>query len=112
MRFTHDMAVAFGDWLERDGIRHALVAARPELADLLILDQHRPLLRIPRLTGGSVVVARMAEAEAAPWIVGVTAASAPALHGVDTAAEAVALALELLARPAADPHGTEPVGPA
>lgn len=109
MLFTPAMASAFGDWLEREQIRDALVNARPELAELVTLDQQRPLLRIALPAGGSVIVARMAAVEPAPWVVGVVgvvglvgaaevaAVSAPALHEVRTADEVTALVLDLVA---------------
>lgn len=108
MRFTPDLAVAFGDWLERDRIRRALIAARPELAGTLMLDAQRPLLRIPRKSGGVVVVARMHEAEPTSWVVGISDASAPVLHELDSADDVVALTLDLLALPIPTPDGTEP----
>lgn len=118
MRFTPDMAAAFGDWLERDRIRDALVAARPDLAELLALDQQRPLLRIARAAGRSVIIARMAAGEPTPWIVGVVGASeaaavpAPALHEVGAADEVTALVLDLLAPPGSAPTGSARSGAA
>ncbi|GAA4523695.1 hypothetical protein GCM10023160_14170 [Brachybacterium paraconglomeratum] len=107
MRFTPDMAAAFGDWLELDLIRRALVAARPELDGVLTPDARRPLLRIPRPDGGLAVVARMSDAERAPWVVGIAGGSAPMLHEFDSLNDVVALVLHLLDPSALAPGGAE-----
>ena len=61
MQFTRDLAVAFGDWLEREQIRRALLAERPELEGELLLD---PVLgslglggRIVLLVAGCLILA-------------------------------------------------------
>ncbi|MGP9538852.1 hypothetical protein ACT3SP_12625 [Brachybacterium sp. AOP43-C2-M15] len=102
MRFTPGLAVAFGDWLECDRIRRDLVAARPEIAASSQLDPERPLLRIRR-PDGVVVVARRGEEGSPAWLVGSSASPAPVLRAADTPEAAVALALDLLARPVSDP---------
>ena len=96
MRFTPALAASFGDWLECDAIRRALLVERPDLAPSVELDPQRPLLRIPR-TDGPVIVARVEEADAMPWVVGVVTETEPTLHEVETAEAAVDLLLEILA---------------
>src|SRR5699024_10768981 len=68
MRFTRDMADAFGDWLERERIHEALVTALPELADSLELDEARPLLRVPLTGGGTLLVPTTDWEPMAPWV--------------------------------------------
>ncbi|HJG53407.1 MAG TPA: hypothetical protein K8U89_15280 [Brachybacterium faecium] len=96
MRFTPALAASFGDWLECDAIRRALLAELPDLAPTVELHPQRPLLRIPRAEG-PVIVARVDEADTMPWVVGVVAAREPTLHEVETAEAAVELVLEILA---------------
>lgn len=96
MHLTPDMAEAFGDWLELDRIRDALVASRPELADDLALDAGRPLLRVRRPGRGALLVARAAEDSVGRWIVGASGRSEPVLHDVDAPEEVVTLVLEAL----------------
>ena len=98
MRFTQDMTSAFGDWLECDRIRHALVAERPDIASRTTLHPQRPMLRI-HLPGGDVVVARAGDDGPAAWIVGVAASPDPVLHEASSAESATALALALLGHP-------------
>lgn len=80
MHFTHDMAEAFGDWLELERIRRALLAARPEFDDALVLDVERPLLRIQRPRRSPLLVARAAEDIAGRWIIGIPSTPAPILR--------------------------------
>lgn len=96
MLFTPDMAVAFGDWLERDRIRQSLVAARPDLADGLRLDEERPLLQIPRPGGGAVLVAKIDEDPTAAWVVGIPGLPAPTLHRAGSLGEIVRRVFEAL----------------
>lgn len=96
MQFTHDLTVAFGDWLEREQIRRALLAERPELDGLLHLDPERPLLRIPRVERGAVIVARLHEEDGAAWLVGVAGAADPVLHEASSPDEAARIALDVL----------------
>ena len=98
MRFTQDMTSAFGDWLECDRIRHALVAERPDIASRTTLHPQRPMLRIHRPEGDVVVAKAEADGPAA-WIVGVAASPDPLLHGASTAESATALVLTLLGHP-------------
>lgn len=100
MRLSREMAAAFGDWLELERIRRALLAARPALADTLVLDEERPLLRVPRPDGEAVIVARIDEAGAAPWVIGVPGPQSPALIDAHTPDEVISLVLELLPRAA------------
>ena len=95
MRFTQDMTSAFGDWLECDRIRHALIAERPDIASRTTLHPQRPMLRIPR-PEGDVVVVRAGAGGPAVWIVGVAASPDPVLHDASSAESATALALALL----------------
>jgi hypothetical protein len=97
MQFTRDMAVAFGDWLEREQIRRMLLSGRPELQDVLELDGERPLLRIRRGEIGPVIVARLDEQDGGPWLVGVAGSSEPVLHEASSPDEAARIALEALA---------------
>lgn len=96
MLFTRDMADAFGDWLERDQIHRALVSARPQLGDSLVLDEERPLLRILRPRGADVLVAKTAEESAAGWIVGIPDPRSPTLHEPDSLEELVERVLDAL----------------
>ena len=98
MHLTHDMAEAFGDWLELDRIQSALVDARPTLDGALFLDAERPLLQIQRPGGGALLIARSAEESIGRWIVGVPGRAGPVLHEVDTQAEVVEIVLETLER--------------
>lgn len=101
MHFTHDMAEAFGDWLELDRIQDALLDARPELDGAFARDAARPLLRIERPAGGALVVARSAEEGAERWIVGIPGGQSPVLHDVNTLDEVVAIVLHTLQSPPA-----------
>lgn len=96
MHLTRDMVEAFGDWLELGRIQRALVDARPELAEALVLDAERPLLQIRCPGGGALLVARAADDSAGRWIVGVPARPEPVLHDADSPEEAVRAALEVL----------------
>lgn len=80
MHFSRDMTDAFADWLERDRIQRALIAARPGLAHTMVLDEVRPLLRIPSSDGGFIVVAKTFEGAATQWVVGVPARPEPIIH--------------------------------
>lgn len=98
MLLTPDMADAFGDWLALDQIRRALTAARPGLADALVPDEERPLLRILRSEGDALIVARSAEDAAGRWIVGIPGRPDPVLHEVGAQAEVVGIVLDVLER--------------
>lgn len=98
MRFTQDMTSAFGDWLECDRIRHALIAERPDIASRTTLHPQRPMLRIHRPEGDVVVAKAEADGPAA-WIVGVAASPDPVLHDASSAETATALVLTLLGVP-------------
>ena len=91
MQFTRDLAVAFGDWLEREQIRRALLAERPELDGVLHLDPERPLVE-----RGAVIVARLDKADGASWLVGVAGAADPVLHEASCPDEAARIALDVL----------------
>lgn len=88
MFLTPDQVAAFGDWLERERIRQDLIAARPELAERIELDELRPLLRILRCRGSAVLVARLDDSAPTPWVVGVPGPPA-VVHDVATRAELV-----------------------
>ena len=103
MLLTRDMVDAFGDRLELDRIRQALLAARPELAGALVLDEMRPLLRIQGATGTALLVARTGEGSSAGCIVGIPGRSAPVLHDTCSSAEVITLVLNALPSPPADP---------
>lgn len=96
MQFTRALAVAFGDWLEREQIRRALLAERPELEGELLLDPERPLLRIPRGERGPVIVARLDEADGATWLVGVADTVDPVLREASSPEEAARITLDVL----------------
>lgn len=100
MRFTPDMAAAFGDWLERERIHDALVMARPELGGKLVLDEERPLLRIPLPDDAGMVVAKSEETtDGKPntrWIVGIPHPHFPVLHATGSLGELVRRVLEVL----------------
>lgn len=95
MRFTPDMTSAFGEWLECDRIRRALIRAHPDIAARATLDPHRPMLRIVRAEG-DVVVARTDDGDPAGWIVGIAATPDPVLHEVTSTKSATTLVLRLL----------------
>lgn len=96
MQFTRHLAVAFGDWLEREQIRRALLAAHPELEGELLLDPERPLLRIPRGGSGDVVLARLDGEDGVSWLVGVAGSPEPVLREASSPDEAARIALEVL----------------
>lgn len=96
MHFTRDTADAFGDWLERERILQALVAAKPALGGTLVLDDDRPLLRIPRVGGTDVFVAKTADEPRAGWIVGIPDPHSPTLHETSSLGELVGRVLEVL----------------
>lgn len=96
MQFTRDLAVAFSDWLEREQIRRALLAAHPELEGELLLDPERPLLRIPRGGSGDVLLARLDEVDGGSWLVGVAGTPEPVLHEALSPDEAARIALSAL----------------
>lgn len=94
MRFTRALADVFGDQLEQDRIRRALIVARPALAELVHADGERPLLRIPRPRGADVLVAKTSEGPAgSQWVVGVPGAPAPTLHEAGNCEDIVRLVL-------------------
>lgn len=97
MQLTRDHALAFGDWLQREQIHRALVAARPELAGRIVLDPERPALRIPRDGTGPVIVARLDEEDGAAWLVGVADAPEPVLLEASSPDEAARIAIDVLA---------------
>ncbi|ATG51400.1 hypothetical protein CFK38_07575 [Brachybacterium vulturis] len=96
MLFTRPMADAFGDWLEREQIHHALVHARPDLEGLLVLDEDRPLLRIPLTDGTTMLVAKTDAEPGAGWVLGVPHPHTPRLHETGTLSELVRRVLEAL----------------
>lgn len=95
MRFTRGLADVFGDQLEQDRIRRALIAARPALAERGHADGERPLLRILRRRGAAVLVAKTSEGPTgAQWVVGVPGTPAPTLHEAGTCEDIVRLVLD------------------
>ena len=98
MHFTHEMAEAFGDWLELDRIQSALLKARPELDGTFVLDAERPLLQIHRPEGELLLVARAADDARGRWIVGVPSRTEPVLHDADSVKETVGAVLDALGR--------------
>lgn len=98
MHLTHDMAEAFGDWLELDRIQRALLDARPDLDGAFVLDAERPLLQIHRPEGGLLLVARAADDTVGRWIVGMPGLTEPVLHDADSADETVGIVLDALER--------------
>lgn len=92
--FTRDTASVFGDWLERERIRHALLAARPELDGTLVLDEERPLLRNPFPGGTELMVAKTAAGSRAVWVAGVPHPQTPTVHETSSIAELVQRVLE------------------
>lgn len=105
MFLTHDMADAFGDWLECHRLRRTLIAALPELADAVNIDDHRPLLRIRRPVGDALIIARAADDSAGLWIVGIPDQPAPAVHDANSPEVVVGIVLGALGYPGADPFG-------
>lgn len=99
MQLSPDMAEAFGDWLERERIHRALLSARPELETVMVLEESRPMLRIPRALGGSVVVAKTFEGASTRWVVGAPGRPRPVIHEPRSDEEIVRLVLEELDRP-------------
>ena len=97
MQFTRDLAVAFGDWLEREQIRRALLEERPELEGALHLDPERPLLSVPRGDTGPVIVVRLHEEDGAAWLVGIAGGDDPVLHEASSPEEAARITLDVLA---------------
>lgn len=98
---TRDMQEAFTDWLERDQIERALITARPDLAEQIILDEGRPVLRIPSPRGGFVVVAKPSSARSVlrlpfTWVVGMPSDSGLSFREPDSREELVALVLAAL----------------
>lgn len=96
---TDGMADAFGDWLERDRIQRALIAACPELGDAITHDELRPLLTIRRAGGDTLLVARSTEGDAGRWIIGVPAHPDPVLHEADSVDEVVSVVMDALEPP-------------
>lgn len=96
MLLNADQVAAFGDWLERDRIRLDLIAARPELADRIELDDARPLLRILRPRRAAVLVARTDAVGSSAWVVGVPDRPAPRVHDAPTREVLVRRVLEAL----------------
>lgn len=98
MLLTPGMAEAFGDQLECESLRRALVAALPEAAGTVTVDEARPLLRIARASGGALLVARAAEEADGRWLVGIPATPDPILHATATQQGVLEIVLPLLAR--------------
>lgn len=109
MFLTHDMADAFGDWLECSRIQRVLIAALPDLADAITPDDERPLLRIRRPSGDALIVARASDDATGRWIVGVPGQPAPVLHHIDSPEEVVGIVLGALGQPGTD-AGRDPAG--
>lgn len=95
-----DIAEALIDWLERDRIQCALIAARPDLKDALVLEDARPMIKVPHPGGGFVLVAKTAEGEATQWVVGIPGRPEPTLHEPGSDQEIVQIVLAELDRPA------------
>jgi len=102
MFLTHDMADAFGDWLECRRIQRALVAAMPGLAEAITADGERPLLRIRRPGRGTLIVAKASDENAGRWIIGVPSGPSPILHDADSWEAAVDIVLSAVGEPGAD----------
>lgn len=96
MLFTPTMAEAFGDWLERERIHHALVRARPDLEGRLQFDEDRPLLRIPLRDGTTMLMAKTGEEPGTGWVLGVPDPQSPTVHETGTLSELVRRALAVL----------------
>lgn len=96
MLFTPSMVEVFGDWLEREQNRDALVSARPELEGRIVPHQDRPLLRVPRQDGGVVLVAKTSDEDDPGWVVGSPHPQSPTLRGASSVEELVAQVLEAL----------------
>lgn len=96
MLLSLDMAAAFGDWLEREEIQHALVSARPELSGRLELDEDRPLLRVPLGDGRRALVAKIADRSAPHWAVGIPHPQAPTLRETNSLEDVVDQVLAVL----------------
>ena len=102
MFLTHDMADAFGDWLECRRIQRALVTAMPDLAEAITVDSERPLLRIRRPGRGTLIIARASDENAGRWIIGVPTRPTPVLHDADSWEVAVDIVLSAVGEPGAD----------
>ena len=94
MFLTHDMADAFGDWLECRRIQRALEA--------ITADGERPLLRIRRPGRGTLIIARASDENAGRWIIGVPTRPTPVLHDADSWEAAVDIVLSAVGEPGAD----------
>ncbi|GAA1486282.1 hypothetical protein [Brachybacterium fresconis] len=113
MRFTRALADVFGDQLEQDRIRQALVAARPALAGQVHADEERPLLQILRPRGAAVLVAKTSEGPTgAQWVVGVPGTPEPTLHEATSSEEIVRLVLDAVDGVTAEEEETDPAGAA
>lgn len=112
MRFTRALADVFGDQLEQDRIRRALIAARPALAADVQVDGERPLLQILRLRGAAVLVAKTSDGPAgSQWVVGVPGTPTPTLHDAGTCEEIVRLVLDAVdGADATDEAGADAAG--
>src|SRR5699024_6586455 len=112
MLFTPSMVEVFGDWLEREQIRGALVSARPELEGRIVPHQDRPLLRVPRQDGGVVLVAKTSDEDDPGWLVGSPHPQSPTLRGASSVEELVAQVLEALEASGGGlhPRGASPPG--
>ncbi|HJB09226.1 MAG TPA: hypothetical protein H9786_01645 [Candidatus Brachybacterium merdavium] len=95
-------AEAFFDRLERDWIRCALVAARPDLEDAMVLEGERPMIRIPSPHRGAILVAKTDDGPTAQWIVGVPGRPDPSIHEPGSGEELVRIVLAALEGPG--PH--------
>ena len=104
-------AEALFDRLERDWIQCALLAARPDLEDAMVLEEDRPLIRIPAPRRGSILVAKIDDGAMAQWIVGIPDRPDPSIHEPDSREELVRIVLDALSGPGAReqhaPGGTD-----
>lgn len=53
---THEFSDGFERLMERDRLHLLLIAAHPDLADRIEVDDANPLLKIPTALGGAIVV--------------------------------------------------------
>lgn len=99
MRLDPDDREAFLDWLEREQIQRSLIAGRSELEHQLILEDDRPLIRIPTSGGCFLLVAKVSEGPDTQWVVGVPGNPEPTIHDTASCAEVVRIVLEELSDP-------------